>query len=701
MAKLSAWSVVWAAFAFVASAAPNQYANYNYEQLPKKTLSADIVPSTDSSAGFDCTGKEDAAHGEGCSSNYWLCWKGVATSQVCPNDMMFNTENGQCDIYDNVFACSGVRATTALLLDSSPMPHVDFDCSHLEDGDYSFSDSSCQANYVSCVAGAAWERTCPEGLSFDLENRLCMLIEHIVACGGSPPTEAPVLVITFECPAPTGTFAVVSQLCSATYYTCADNVASIAVCADPMIWDDSNKQCSLPKDIPDCSFECTGKADAAYSEGCSQNYWWCWQEKASKLACPEGMVFDGERVLCDFKANVVECGGVLPTTTVIASDNATPMPVDFDCSSVEDGQHAFKNGEVCQPKFVSCVGGVAWEMSCPDGLLFDPDLLLCERIDAIVACGGTAAPVTTTISYQTTLAAEPTTLKKASYGSYQTPVAKPVKLVQKKILKPKPAHKAIKTTLAAEETTVLPLNNYYQTEATTLAAEIIPRRSYGDNQKVVEPTIRNRHHHQRHRFEELKKTTPLAEDTTTLAYGYELGSAPEVLSVYGSYETPAAEPTTRRHVKTTILAQPTTRAYGYQTTTPAAEPMTRKAFASYQTPAAEPTTRRHMKTTRLAELTTRGYGYQTTTPAAEPTTRRRILTTPSYGSYETPAAEPTTRLRIKTTLAPEKSYGSYETPAAEPTTRRHIKTTLAPKKSYGSYETPAAEPTTRRHIQTT
>jgi hypothetical protein len=41
---------------------------------------------------------------------------------------------------------------------------------------------------VSCVAGAAWERTCPEGLSFDLENRVCMLMENIIACGGSAPT---------------------------------------------------------------------------------------------------------------------------------------------------------------------------------------------------------------------------------------------------------------------------------------------------------------------------------------------------------------------------------------------------------------------------------------------------------------------------------------------------------------------------------
>jgi hypothetical protein len=60
------------------------------------------------------------------------------------------------------------------------------------------------------------------------------------------------LVASYDCPMPSGSFAVPSALCSATYYNCNDNVASFAICDDMMIWDDSNKQCSLPTDIPDC-----------------------------------------------------------------------------------------------------------------------------------------------------------------------------------------------------------------------------------------------------------------------------------------------------------------------------------------------------------------------------------------------------------------------------------------------------------------
>jgi hypothetical protein len=38
------------------------------------------------------------------------------------------------------------------------------------------------------------------------------------------------------------------------------------------------------------------------------------------------MWFDGDRTLCDFKENVLECGGALPTTPApIASDFAEPM----------------------------------------------------------------------------------------------------------------------------------------------------------------------------------------------------------------------------------------------------------------------------------------------------------------------------------------------------------------------------------------
>jgi hypothetical protein len=735
---LSAWSVLLAAFVVVATAAPSQYGqqlpkaldqqqqlpkSYNQQlpkamdqQLPKtydqqlpKAYGQQLLKTTaaapvDLSNGF-CLDKEDGAQGEGCENSYWLCWKGVATSQECPDNLWFNIENGQCDMWDNVFSCSGLQLTTPaeILSDNVPMAEVDFDCSHLEDGDYSFSYSSCQAKYVSCVAGAAWERMCPEGLSFDLENRVCMLIENIIACGGSAPsvpipTEAPVLIISFDCPTPTGSFAVLSELCGSTYYNCQDNVATIAYCDEPMIWDDSNKLCRLAKEIPECSFDCSGKADSSFSDGCSPNYWWCWQEKATKLACPDNMVFDGERAMCDIEANVAECGGVA-TTPLIVSDNATPMPVDFDCTRVEDGQYAFLNGEVCQPKFVSCVGKIAWEMACPDGLMFDPDQMMCERIDAIVACGGTAEPMSTTTysyTYRTTPLAEPTT---KSYSSYQAPARKlaaPVSRIEKASY------------------------GSYQAPAVKLAAPVsrIEKASYGSYQApAVKTTLKPR--------KAMLTTTPLADDdSVTLDYGFALASEPEMRNVYssgyGSLEETAAEPTTRRSIKTTLAAD--------------------QSYGSYQAPAAEPTTRRQIKTTRLAAPTTRAsYGYQTTTPAFEPTTKSygsyqapaRKLAAPvsriekaSYGSYQAPAVKlaapvsriekasygsyqaPAVKLAAPVSHIQKASYGSYQAPAAEPiTTRRHIKTTLAAEpvtESYGSYQAPAAEPiTTRRHIKTT
>lgn len=78
------------------------------------------------------------------------------------------------------------------------------------------------------------------------------------------------------------------------------------------------------------AFDCSGKADAAYSIGCSQNYWWCWEGKATKLACPEGMMFNGENNQCDFESNIFECTGqrVTPSPTS-ASDFATPPPGMF------------------------------------------------------------------------------------------------------------------------------------------------------------------------------------------------------------------------------------------------------------------------------------------------------------------------------------------------------------------------------------
>uniref|UniRef100_A0A914XL87 Chitin-binding type-2 domain-containing protein n=1 Tax=Plectus sambesii TaxID=2011161 RepID=A0A914XL87_9BILA len=372
--KLSISAVVLAVFAS-AIAAPqygrNEKLTQTYAEKPiaTTTLAADIP------AEFDCAGKENRGYVIGCNQDYFLCWDEVMTKASCPEGMMYNQENGQCDFNINIFECTGVRTTVAPLADEhSTLAPINFDCSKLSDGDYAYSHE-CQLNYVSCVGGQGIERTCPDELSFDPENRLCDRLETIEACGGSPTTAAPIaeaVKVDYECPSPSGTFALTSQLCSAVYYACEDNVATIAMCEEPMIWNDANKECALASEIPDCAFDCAGKADAAYSTGCSNNYWWCWQERATKLACPEGMMFDGERALCDVQENIFECTGVR-TTTPLADAVPTMAPVDFDCAGLEDGNHAFKNGELCQEKFVSCVGGFAWEMTCPDSLMFDPE----------------------------------------------------------------------------------------------------------------------------------------------------------------------------------------------------------------------------------------------------------------------------------------------------------------------------------------
>jgi hypothetical protein len=367
--------------------------------------------------------------------------------------------------------------------------------------------------------------------------------------------------------------------------------------------------------------------------------------------------------------------------------------VDFDCSNEEDGQHAFKNGDICQPRFVSCVGGVAWEMTCPDGLMFDPDQMLCERIDAILACGGTPAPETTT--WHPTLAAEPTTLQ-ASYGSYQAPAikaVKPVSHIEKasygsyqapavKAVKPlshveKASYGSYETPVAkpvhrmkALLTTTLAADNYnYQTEAPILAAEPITRRRSFDAYETEATTLRPLR-----KVKALLTTTPLAD------YGFELEDASETRDVfssgYGSFdETPSGDFTTRRQMETTMAAD--------------------QSYGSYQAPAADLVTRRHIQTTRLAALTTpASYGYQA--PAIKAVKPLSHVQKTSYNSYQAPAEETTIMADLPTTA----SYGSYQAPAI----KRVEKTSYqAPalkafkpleKASYSSYQAPAAEETT-------
>jgi hypothetical protein len=476
------------------------------------------------------------------------------------------------------------------------------------------------------------------------------------------------------------------------------------------------------------------------------------------------MVSDGELIQCDFSLNVVECGGAHTTMAAIISDNATPMPVDFDCTNLEDGNHAFKNGDMCQPKFVSCVGGVAWGMDCPDGLLFDPDQLLCERIEAIVACGGTAEPMTT--EQTTTLAAEPA-IKSSGYGSqslaalpislhrrrdhhrenvlttaasyYQTPAAEPTTRRHIKTTKAKPITQSYyQTTTPAAEPTTKTLFSGYQTKTLAETGHRLIKTN-GYETPAVKPVISRHINRHIQRVAAPKKietsygyqaTTPAAEPTTRKTL-VTMPTTRRHIQTNGGYETPAVKPVINRHINRHIqrVAAPKIEAsYGYQTTpipvptTLAAEEQTTLLSNDYyQTPAAEPTTRRHIKKTTMAKPITQSY-YQTTTPAAEPTTRRHIKTTmakpitKSYYQTTTPAAEPTTRRHIKTTMAKPitQSYYQTTTPAAEPTTKSlfsgYQTKTFAETgrrliKTNGGYQTPAVKPvlhpSIHRHMKTT
>jgi len=272
------------------------------------------------------------------------------------------------------------------------------------------------------------------------------------------------------------------------------------------------------------------------------------------------------------------------------------------------------------------------------------------------------------------LSAEPAI--KSSYG-IQAPAAEPTRRhIKKTAVLAEPITRR-SYNQASEPTTTESSYGSYQTE--TLAAEPVRQmKTNGYQTPAVKPAI----HRQ-------VKSSRLAAPKTRASSGY---------------QTPAAMPAIRRRIqtKTLMAAKSNARrlsAGGYQTSTPAADSTILNTYGSYQAPAAEPTIRRHMKTTRVAAETTRAsFGYQTTTPAADEQT-----TLPS-DDYQTFEAAPTTRSpnrKIKTKITPladstifDGLFGSYQAPAAEPATRRHMEK-LQTRQSYGfQATTPAAEPIT-------
>ncbi|XP_078603234.1 putative endochitinase [Branchiostoma floridae x Branchiostoma japonicum] len=121
---------------------------------------------------------------------------------------------------------------------------------------------------------------------------------------------------------------------------------------------------------PYTEWKCAGKAAGRNyqdPDDCSKFYT-CLGGQIYSFSCPTGRLFDAERLLCD-EADNVYC---------LHPISADPGP-DPACAGKVDGK-VFGDPDDCT-KFHTCSSGQLSKFSCPTGLVFNQERLMCDKAE--------------------------------------------------------------------------------------------------------------------------------------------------------------------------------------------------------------------------------------------------------------------------------------------------------------------------------
>uniref|UniRef100_A0AC34GAK2 Chitin-binding type-2 domain-containing protein n=1 Tax=Panagrolaimus sp. ES5 TaxID=591445 RepID=A0AC34GAK2_9BILA len=157
---------------------------------------------------------------------------------------------------------------------------------NLRDG---LNGAGCAPYFFICALKETTRLHCPTGLYYDEEIHECGLKTTITACGGQKLSATPAQQQAM----PQGSYGTSS---SSTHW--------------------QQQQPALPE------FDCQQRQDGVYVLGCSSKYYICNQKKSKTLFCPPGTYFSASTELCDYKAHIVECGGIAQT---ISHDSQHPV----------------------------------------------------------------------------------------------------------------------------------------------------------------------------------------------------------------------------------------------------------------------------------------------------------------------------------------------------------------------------------------
>ncbi|KAL3981484.1 Chitin binding Peritrophin-A domain family protein [Acanthocheilonema viteae] len=202
--------------------------------------------------------------------------------------------------------------------------------------------------------------------------------------------------------------------CERWYLSCRNGKAKRIFCADGMYWNSDKSRCEPKINIIYCrlKFDCTGKNDGVYVDGCSNVFWFCNSETASLSKCPKDLYFSINKLRCDLKETIPACGGIdqdemksinsqekisrksrQNSRKQITHKMLKPHQKHDICEKRKDGKYAIGK---CYERFLLCIGGRSLIVKCHNGQLYSPEYQQCTDARNLQFCRDFMDPETTT-----------------------------------------------------------------------------------------------------------------------------------------------------------------------------------------------------------------------------------------------------------------------------------------------------------------
>ncbi|XP_046393911.1 chondroitin proteoglycan-2-like [Ischnura elegans] len=291
-----------------------------------------------------------------CGS-YCVCDWGKAIYMTCPAGLEFNAKLMVCDWPANAGCSSNIPTTTShdIVTPTKPPPtggdngcyKVQLQCPAENTGNAILlpNPDDC-GSYCVCDWGNAIYMSCPAGLEFNPKLMVCDWPAN-AGCSSDPvhpPTPRPV-----DPTGPTGR--------------------------------PGNNGCS--KVQPKCPAENSGNATLLPNPDDCGSYCVCDWGNAIYMRCPDGLEFNPKLMVCDWPANAGCSSDPVPPPT--SGPKPTSKPGNDGCPKVQPKCPAENSGNaILLPNpddcgsYCVCDWGNAIFMSCPDGLEFNPKLMVCD-----------------------------------------------------------------------------------------------------------------------------------------------------------------------------------------------------------------------------------------------------------------------------------------------------------------------------------